>query len=91
MCSSSTDDKEAAKVALGDTQRDLMKQQNLVKALANKTTDPRQKKDLLSALQDLERVLNELPLSTRNAINNPADCPKALEQIRAAHAAVDKY
>lgn len=85
-----TGDKEAAKALLGATQKGLLKQQNLVKAQANRTTDPRQRKDLLAALHDLDRVLNDLPLSVRSAINNPADNPKALNDIRSAHGAVDK-
>jgi hypothetical protein len=84
-------DKEAAKALLGDTQKGLLKQQNLVKAQANRTTDPRQRKDLLAALHDLERVLNDLPLSVRSAINNPADNPRAINDINLAHGAVNKY
>lgn len=83
-------DKEAAKALLGATQKGLLKQQNLVKAQANRTTDPRQRKDLLAALHDLDRVLTDLPVSVRSAINNPADNPKALNDIRSAHGAVDK-
>ncbi len=86
-------DRDVAKGLLGDAQKLLIKQQNLIKAQAANTADPNAKASLLAALHDLEKVMKDLPAQVKSSINNLSDRharQQAKNEIKNAHVAVDK-